>query len=309
MAAASHAIFPLLVAAITAFAVYGSQLDLASRLGLPPEANPALLPLAAISIFYPTVVLLERVLPYRSEWNRPQGDVRTDVLYLIVGGPLVSVVFTATLAGVAAAGAAWLSTKLGMTLWPASWPAVAQLFLAIAIAELGHYAFHRVSHETPLVWRLHATHHSAKRLYWLNATRFHPLDLFCLLACQSVPLILLGATPRAFLMYTLFATVYGQLQHGNFQVRTHALDWIFSTPGLHRFHHSTTSREGNTNYGAILIGWDLLFGTFHRPRDRAFEGPVGIGKLPAFPQGWLAQLASPFRWDRVTRESALRPPD
>ena len=33
-------------------------------------------------------------------------------------------------------------------------------------------------HEVPWLWRFHATHHSAPRLYWLNAGRFHPLDLF-----------------------------------------------------------------------------------------------------------------------------------
>ena len=300
---APASLLPLFVLAIAAFAVFGSTLDLAGRLGLAPEMNPPLLSLTAIAVFYSAVAACERIWPYRVEWNAPHGDVRTDALYLLVTGPATTILFGATLAGVAASGGAWLSQRLGMTLWPTAWPALAQLFLAILVAELGHYWFHRLSHEAPLVWRLHATHHSAERLYWLNATRFHPLDLFCLIACQSVPLILLGAPARAFLMYSLFATVYGQLQHANFEVRTRWLDWLFSTPGLHRFHHATHSREGNTNYGAILITWDLLFGTFYRPRDRAFEGPVGIGKLPRFPRGWLAQLASPFRWRRVVEES------
>jgi sterol desaturase/sphingolipid hydroxylase (fatty acid hydroxylase superfamily) len=301
---ASHALFPLLVAAIGAFAVLGSEADLAGALGLDPKANPALLPVAAILVFYPCVALLERLFPYRSEWNRDHGDVRTDALYLLVGGPAVGALFDATLRGVAVLAAGDLSARFGSSLWPAAWPALAQLFLALLVAELGHYAFHRLSHENAFVWRFHATHHSAPRLYWLNATRFHPLDLFALIAFQSVPLILLGATPRAFLMYAIFQTVYGQLQHANVELRTRALDWLFSTPGLHRFHHSTDPREGNANYGAILITWDLVFGSWFRPRDRAFDGPVGIAALPHFPRGWLAQLASPFRWRSVERESA-----
>ncbi|MCX5740808.1 MAG: hypothetical protein NTZ61_20360 [Proteobacteria bacterium] len=71
---ASAMLFPLLVAAITAFAVFGSTLDLASRLGLARAINPALLALLAIAIFYTTIAVLERVHPYRPEWNRPQGD-------------------------------------------------------------------------------------------------------------------------------------------------------------------------------------------------------------------------------------------
>ena len=300
---ASALLFPSLVAAITAFAVYGSTFDLASLFGLAPEANFSLLSLAAILIFYATVALLEHAHPYRAEWNHSAGDQRTDLLHLLFTGPLSSAAFEATLRGVAVSAAVWLAAQLGTSLWPTSLPVLAQLYLAILVAEFGHYWFHRLSHENPWIWRLHATHHSAPRLYWLNATRFHPLDLFCLIACQNLPLILLGAPPGVFAMYLLFSMVYGQLQHGNIALRTGALDWLFSTPGLHRFHHSTDVREGNANYGAILINWDLVFRSFFRPRDRAFEGPVGIGALPKFPQHYFAQLASPFRWARIERKN------
>jgi sterol desaturase/sphingolipid hydroxylase (fatty acid hydroxylase superfamily) len=288
---------------MSAFAVFGSTVDLAAPLGLAPETNLALLSLAAIGIFYSAVAVLERVHPYRREWNRPAGDRRTDLLHLLFTGPLSSAAFDATLRGVAATAAVWIAARLDLALWPASLPAPAQLYLAILVAELGHYAFHRLSHESPWVWRVHATHHSAPRLYWLNATRFHPLDLFALIAFQNLPLILLGAPPRVFAMYALFSIVYGQLQHGNIELRTGALDWIFSTPGMHRFHHAMDPRIGNANYGAILSAWDHVFRTFLRPRNGIFEGPIGIGAMPGFPRGYLAQLASPFRWKRVERAS------
>jgi sterol desaturase/sphingolipid hydroxylase (fatty acid hydroxylase superfamily) len=190
-----------------------------------------------------------------------------------------------------------LAASLGTNLWPAGAPLVAQIFLAILIAELGHYWFHRVSHERPLVWRLHATHHSSKRLYWGNATRFHPFDLFALISLQSVPLLLLGIPESTFLGYSLFASVYGQLQHANIRLSTPRwLDWVFSSPGLHRWHHSPDPGEGNHNYGAILSSWDLVFGTFFRPCERTFGGKVGLSGLPEFPTRYVAQLASPFRW-------------
>lgn len=303
---ASRSLFPLLVAAITAFALAGSALDLAGPLGLDAAANPALASLAAVAIFYPTVALLERLHPYRRAWNRAERDVRTDLLHLLFTGPGSNACFDATLRGVAVAGGAALAARLGHGPWPSGWPLLAQLFLAILVAELGHYAFHRLSHENPWVWRLHATHHSAPRLYWLNATRFHPLDLVALIACQTAPLLLLGIPPRTLLAYTLFAIVYGQLQHGNIALRTGPLDWLFSTPGLHRWHHSTDPREGNANYGAILITWDLVFGTFFRPRARGFEGPVGIAAMPDFPRTWGAQLLSPFRWPRPAAGTPAR---
>jgi sterol desaturase/sphingolipid hydroxylase (fatty acid hydroxylase superfamily) len=72
----------------------------------------------------------------------------------------------------------------------------------------------------------------------------------------------------------------------------------------HRWHHSRTLAEANTNYGSNLIVWDLVFGTFFLPRDRQPPAAIGIGNMPEFPTRYLAQLASPFRWKEL-KEAAL----
>jgi sterol desaturase/sphingolipid hydroxylase (fatty acid hydroxylase superfamily) len=252
--------------------------------------------LVAVAGFYGLVAALERLRPHRAEWRRARGDVRTDALHLLLTGPLTSGLYDAVGRGLAIGAGTWIAARRGgPRLWPEGWPLAAELLLALAVAELGHYAFHRLCHEHPVAWRLHAVHHSAERLYWLNATRFHPLDLLLLIVCQSTPLWLLGVPERTFFAYTLFAIVYGQLQHANVEVPTPRwLDRIVATPGVHRWHHSTDPREGNANYGAILSIWDTLLGTLFRPRDWSFAGPVGIRDLPGFPRGYLAQLRAPF---------------
>ncbi len=248
--------------------------------------------------------MLERVRPYRRDWWRSHDDVGADTLHLLVTGPTSAAFFEAAVRGTAATAGTFLAGRLGGPLWPAHAPMLVQLCLAVLVAEFGHYAFHRLSHEHPLVWRLHATHHSARRLYWLNATRFHPLDLVALITCQSVPLLLLGIDPRAYVSYSLFASVYGQLQHCNVVAPTgRVLDWVFSTPGIHRWHHSTDLREGNHNYGAILSLWDHVFGSYFRPHDRDFDGVVGIAAMPAFPSHYLGQLLSPVRWQSIQQGS------
>src|SRR5262245_14804674 len=122
------------------------------------------------------VALLERVLPYRPEWNRARGDLWTDAAYLpttwLIGG--LSQPIVATLA-VMIGG--WLSAAIGTGLWPAHWSLLAQLALSAVVVELPSYWAHRVLHEVPWLWRLHAVHHSAPRLYWLNTTRSHPLEM------------------------------------------------------------------------------------------------------------------------------------
>jgi sterol desaturase/sphingolipid hydroxylase (fatty acid hydroxylase superfamily) len=295
----SRALFPLLVVAMGAYALAAPGLDVAGPLGLAPGANDGLLVLAAIVFFYGLIAALERALPYRREWNRSHGDVKTDLLYWAFSGAVVSTLAQASALAALFAAGGWLAAALGSPLWPHFLPLPHQVLLALVLGELGHYAFHRLSHESPRVWRLHAAHHSAERLYWLNATRFQAFDLSLLIACEAVPLALLGIGPDAYLAYSVVRVVYGQLQHSNIDLATPRwLDWIFSSPGVHRWHHSTLSSEGNHDYGAVLNLWDHVFGSFLRPQ-RPFAGPVGIGQLPHFPRGWLAQQLSPFSWARI----------
>lgn len=292
----ARAIFPLFVTAITAAAVAGATIVGVERGGVALGAY-----VAWLTCVYVAVALLERWYPHRPEWNRDAGDVRTDVAHLFVTGTVASQ------GGLAiSAGLVWLAggPRGGGGVWPAAWPMLAQLGLALLLAELGHYAFHRVTHERALFWRLHAVHHSATRLYWLNATRFHPLDLLGLTFLQTLPLLALGITPEAFFGYAIFSGSYGQLQHGNIALDSGPLRWLFSTPELHRWHHSVEPREGNANYGAILSTWDWLLGTAFWPRDRRFTGPLGVSGMPGFPRAYVAHLLAPFRWGAVEREAA-----
>ncbi len=277
---------------------------LATGLGLAPRIGMPAAVLVAQTVGLLCVTVGERLLPFRPQWNRPHGDLRTDVLHAIVSGlgtaqlmgPLVRV------AGASAAGV--LSQMLGMTLWPDGWPLLAQLGLALVIAELPQYWIHRWQHEHDSLWRFHATHHSAPRLYWLNAARFHPLDLGLLYIVGYVPLVLLGCPGEVILLFSLFDAVFGMLQHCNIDVRLGPLNYLFSMAEPHRWHHSRTVVEANTNYGSNLMIWDLVFRTFFLPADREPPLAIGIADMPRFPGSYLAQLASPFRWQRLKREAA-----
>ena len=122
---------------------------------------------AAVSGILPLVLLasilwvawLERVLPYRPDWNRPRGDLLADALYLPTTAGVAALVRPAVAtAGVVVAG--WLSARFGLGLWPVHWPLLAQLLLSWVVVELFAYWPHRWLHEVPWLWRLHATHHS-----------------------------------------------------------------------------------------------------------------------------------------------------
>jgi sterol desaturase/sphingolipid hydroxylase (fatty acid hydroxylase superfamily) len=198
----------------------------------------------------------------------------------------------------------WLSQRFGVGLWPADWHLLAQLALSFVIVEFFQYWAHRLMHETDILWRFHATHHSAPRLYWLNAARFHIVDIALLNLGFTIPLIALGADARVLSLWIVASAIHGLFQHANMSIRCGPLNWVFSMAELHRWHHSRTERESNTNYGSNLILWDIVFGTRFLPADREAPKDIGIAGLSAFPMSWWQQLLSPFRWSSIKQASA-----
>jgi len=288
------AVFPIVLSAAV-----GATVVLLER-GL----DPAVAFVPATVVAYLFVMLCERVLPYHPAWNRSRGDVPVDLGHLIVSGGLtVSLLRPAMLAlGIAIGGV--LSENVSPKLWPAHWALVPQLALALVVGEFFMYWVHRWAHEWEILWRFHATHHSAPRLYFLNAVRFHPVDLAISTYAPFVPLVALGAAPEVLALFVLVSGVHGVFQHTNLPIRLGPLNWIFSMAQLHRWHHSRRVAESNTNYGQNLIVWDVVFGTRYLPKDREPPEDTGIAGLDAFPMDYLSQLASPLRWSRIRRESA-----
>ena len=264
--------------------------------------DPSIAIVPGLALGFTFLAIAERLVPWHRSWLHSRGDLRTDVGLYVTNGVVTGVLTPLVLAGAVGAGA-WLAGRIGVGLWPTGWPLLAQLALGLVVAELVEYSFHRAMHEVPWLWRFHATHHSAPRLYWLNAARFHPIDLFAVGVLKLVPLAVLGATAPVFALVTLFSAVHGAYQHANVPVRLGPLNWIFSMTELHRWHHSPRLAEANHNYGGNLIVWDVVFGTRFLPADREPPEAIGIESLPDFPMGFWANLASPFRWGRLVREA------
>jgi sterol desaturase/sphingolipid hydroxylase (fatty acid hydroxylase superfamily) len=249
-----------------------------------------------VAIGVASTVLAERVLPYRAAWQQSHGDVLTDGLYLV---------FAMAITGeLGRRFALWGGGRLAIDVWPHAWPLVAQLALSLVIAEWFGYWFHRIEHEGGrLIWRLHAVHHTAPRLYWLNAARNHPIETPLTALVLVGPLALLGANPSLLAAFSAVVSVHSMLQHSNVDMRLGPFNRLFSAAEPHRWHHSRVLAESNANYGQVLLVWDVVFGTWQMP---AREPPVDLGLAPrddvagmeAFPVDFVGQVLSPF-WSRL----------
>ncbi|MDG1905711.1 MAG: sterol desaturase family protein [Arenicella sp.] len=257
------------------------------------DVHHVLMATLSIVIFgFIVIPVLERRLPFRQDWSHSDGDVGTDWLHMIIANGIVVNLEKPILVAVFVGATAWLAATFGSGLWPDTWPLLAQLLLMLLIAEFGRYWVHFAAHKIPWLWRLHAIHHSPNRLYFLNAGRFHPLEKVIFQLPEVVPFILLGTNIETIALYATFNAIHGFFQHSNIQQRLGWLNYVFSLPELHRWHHSKNIEESDRNFGNNLIIWDLVFGTYFNPKNREVDD---IGLLNTdYPKGYLGQLKAPF---------------
>jgi sterol desaturase/sphingolipid hydroxylase (fatty acid hydroxylase superfamily) len=270
--------------------------------------SPAIAFGGPVAAAYLIVMTLERLIPLHRSWQQSRGDIHVDLGHLFFSGVVGLELLRPLMLGIAVAIGSLIASDATGGPWPVDWPIVAQLVLALVIGEFFLYWAHRLGHEWEWLWRFHAVHHSAPRLYFLNAARFHPVDLAISYFAPFIALVSLGAGPKILALFALVSAVHGIFQHANLPLRLGPLNWFFSMAELHRWHHSRILDEANTNYGQNLIVWDVVFGTRFLPADREPPEDIGLTGLSAFPMDYFGQLASPFTWRRIERESETADP-
>jgi sterol desaturase/sphingolipid hydroxylase (fatty acid hydroxylase superfamily) len=236
---------------------------------------------------------LERRRPHETEWLDSDGQVGPDLAHTLFTKITVQV----TVVALANFGIVQqLGARDGSAWWPEVAPVFVQVGLGLVLVEFGLYWAHRIAHEWLPLWRFHAVHHSSKKLWFFNTGRFHIIDTLKSMIF-SAPLLALAGAPKDVVLWFGAITAYiGFLTHANIQMRFGWLNYIFNTPGLHRWHHSMDLREGNKNYGENLMLWDIIFGTYYDDATR--RPPVEIGINAAMPKHFWGQIVEPFRWNK-----------
>jgi len=239
-----------------------------------------------IFIFIEKLFALRKDQPvFRPEWQ-------TDLHHFIVNHMIVGFVLLATnllvhkLFG-------WAAND-GVRGWVANLNFVVALFLIVLVADLVQYWTHRAYHEVPLLWRLHAVHHSVKSMDWLAGSRQHILELLITRTLVLAPIYVLGFSKEVIDAYIVIVGFQAVFNHANVSVRLGPLRYVIVTPNFHHWHHSQDQEALDRNYAAHFAFLDHLFGTAVKS-DR--EWPEAYGVLGDYvPNGYVKQLAFPFRW-------------
>lgn len=143
----------------------------------------------------------------------------------------------------------------------AFWQTAVGWIVAVALFDFFDYWLHRASHEIAVLWAAHVVHHQSEHFNFSTALRQESLlPLFGW--AFYIPMAILGVPPAQFALAGLVVLLYQFWIHTEHIGKLGWFDRVFSSPSNHRVHHAINPQYTNKNYGAILVVWDRLFGTF-----------------------------------------------
>jgi len=160
---------------------------------------------------------------------------------------------------------------LGATLWIYEHHRLFTLDLGNPLVWLGvflmrdavYYCVHRAEHTFNVLWASHLVHHSPETIGMATAIRVPWMEAIYK-PFFSLWLPLVGFNPLAAVGMDVFAATLSQLQHTE-RFRngsTSLIGKVFVTPSTHRVHHGYNAEYLDKNFGAVLIIWDRMFGTY-----------------------------------------------
>jgi sterol desaturase/sphingolipid hydroxylase (fatty acid hydroxylase superfamily) len=245
----------------------------------------------AVLFFLAAVILgliIERLAPAQKQsLSASVFNLGYTTIYMLMQSLIVPAVSIVTVVAVNAAGGGWIalpSTGTGF------WLGFAAYALTVDLME---YLFHRAQHGIPALWSMHSLHHSdttlnastTSRHYWAE----HGIKMLSIYLLVG---LMFKAPPEILGAYALLA-YYNVFLHMNIRVGFGRFSFLLNSPQYHRLHHSALPEHYDQNFAALLPVYDLIFGTYRRPRQGEFP-PTGLDSGDQ-PTGFIGALLWPTR--------------
>ncbi len=120
-------------------------------------------------------IFIEKLYPHNKSQPVFRPEWQTDFHHFLVNHLIVG--FILLIVNKLVNGGLGWAVNDSLQAWIRGLPFIVELLLIILVADLMQYWTHRAYHEVPMLWRLHAVHHSAKSMDWLAGSRQHTLEL------------------------------------------------------------------------------------------------------------------------------------
>ncbi|MEO7054855.1 MAG: sterol desaturase family protein, partial [Rhizomicrobium sp.] len=138
-----------------------------------------------------------------------------------------------------------------------------QVLTVLLLISFFSYWVHRWQHTSDFWWKLHGYHHGVTSLQISNVLVSNPLEWAMRNILGSLFLSLVGFNPIAIVIANGL-NIYGDFSHCGGDLKGGWLNYVFNTPEVHRWHHSTEFPDDpkfryGCNYGVGVSFWDQLF--------------------------------------------------
>ncbi|CAG2163863.1 unnamed protein product [Oppiella nova] len=143
-------------------------------------------------------------------------------------------------------------------------------FLSLLLIEFVYYWVHRSLHEINLFWASHQFHHNAVDIDVSTTLRDTLIDLV-IYEFFPTPLALI-IPPPILLVHMQFSLIYQVWLHTEVVTHLGPLEYIINTPRQHRVHHGKNRYCIDKNYGALIMIWDRVFGTYQAEEEKITFG-------------------------------------
>ena len=134
-----------------------------------------------------------------------------------------------------------------------------------------YYVYHRLQHAVPLLWHIHALHHTDPAVNVTTARRTHflerPLQFFLLV---TPVLWLLGWNESGVAIMAVAGPALLYFSHMDLRLSLGGLTPLVVGPQYHRIHHALDAHEQGRNFAQAFPLFDVLGGTYRRPAAGEF---------------------------------------
>ena len=214
--------------------------------------------------------VMEHIFPQKSKINNLQHEG----FNLLVGIFNAAILFVPSALLVTLLG--WISkNNIGLFHY-VELPMWIQVAATIILMDFFMYWWHRLNHTHKFLWRFHRFHHRDTMMNTTTAIRFHSVELIFSVVLKTVVFLVIGFSFVPLLIYETIFFMAIVIHHSNIRI-TEKVDLLyrklFSSPLMHRIHHSNKQQETDSNYGSVFSFWDRIFKTY-LPNA---EGPVVFG--------------------------------
>ena len=193
----------------------------------------------------------------------------------------------------------WHGNQL-ISLFSKNWSVIASGLVGFLLLDFFNYFQHRGLHCSLFLMRIHGMHHLLDRVdssATLKVNVFESMETQLLI---YVVWTLFNVPYQVILLYVVVDSILGLCQHCYSKILHLPPHWnfihkILTTPNVHHLHHLAHAKYFNSNFGAILSCWDVLFGTYESPAELPVgELEYGLPYARDTEYGFLRQLILPY---------------